>query len=105
MIAYLTSVYLNIYSYGFWIWSVLLLAAVFGGIILLFSMADNGEKGTLDFSMAHMSEKAKQYSGLLNYWKKATVLFVLVSMIAVFAPSEQIVRGWTAPPSPCATPK
>lgn len=105
MLAYLTSVYLNIYSYGLWIFLALLVISVVGGIVLLFVMADNGEKGTLDFSLEHMAEKAKLYSGLISYWKKAAVLFVMVSMLAVFAPNEQIVRSWTAPPSPCAVVK
>lgn len=102
MIAYLIDVYLNIYAYGKYLFMLLAAASIVGGLILGFVMADNSEKGTLDFSLEYMRERAKAYSSVILWWRRALILFIMVASVAIFAPSPQIVKGWQAGSLVCA---
>lgn len=92
MLQYLTEIYFNIYAYGLWIFIVLAGLTIGGGLILMFAMADNGEKGTLDFSLEYMARRRVEYGTVISYWKKIASVFVMVALAAIFAPSEEVVN-------------
>lgn len=102
MINYLIDVYLNMYAYGKYLFILLAAASVLGGLVLGFVMADNSEKGTLDFSLEYMRERAASYSTVILWWRRALILFIVVASAAIFAPSPQIVKGWQSGSSVCA---
>ena len=102
MINYLIDVYFNMYAYGKYLFILLAIASILGGLVLGFVMADNSEKGTLDFSLDYMRERAKSYSSVILWWRRAVILFVLVASVAIFAPSPQIVKSWQAGSLVCA---
>lgn len=105
MLEYLIGIYFNIYAYGFWIFLALAIGTFGGGLILLFAMADNGEKGTLDFSIEYMNQRLVEYSAMVKAWKKVASVFVIVAMAAIFAPSTEVVNGIITPPTACVQAK
>lgn len=94
---YLMEIYFKLHAFGHIAFYFLIGLVGAGGIGLLVAMADNGKKGSLDFSREYMSERAAEYSTLIVLWKRALSLLVIVAIVAVFAPSREVVTNWTTP--------
>jgi hypothetical protein len=96
---YLIEIYFKLYTYGYIGLLALMTTVILGGIGLLFVMADNGKTGSLDFSREYMRVRAEEFATLISLWKKGMTVLVLVLMIALFAPSKDVVNNWVHPVS------
>lgn len=94
---YLTEIYFKLHTYGQFALFGLAIAVMLGGVGLTVGMADNGKKGSLDFSREYMAERAVEFAALILLWKRALSLLVIIAIVAVFAPSREVVTNWTTP--------